>query len=186
MGTLEKMNLNIIDNFYSSEDFQYMITAALLNPYISSWQPYNKFFLSRANAYPCFETKEFQQNDITSAIFLKTLQQKTNLKIKTALTFFRKIYSKELDKIFKYGMYPHQDEKKFNLAGIIYYNSYGLDDGTGLFSDYSENNFQIEPDVIVGSKPNRCVFYDSQIWHRPFQDKNTETRIVQPFFITLE
>ena len=52
------MNLNIIDNFYSPEDFQYMMTAALLNPYTSLWQPNNKFFLSRANAYPSFETKE--------------------------------------------------------------------------------------------------------------------------------
>jgi hypothetical protein len=180
------MNLNIIDNFYSSEDFQYMMTAALLNPYNSFWQPNNKFFLSRANAYPCFETKEFQQNDVTNNIFFKTLKQKTNLKIKNALTFFRKIYSKELDKVFKYGIPPHQDDKKYNFAGIIYYNTYGLDDGTGLLSDYSKDGFQIEPDIIIGAKPNRCVFYDSQIWHRPLQDKNTEMRIVQPFFITLE
>jgi hypothetical protein len=45
------------------------------------------------------------------------------------------------------------------------------------------NNFQIEPDVIVGAKPNRCVFYDSQIYHKPLQDPNTEIRIIQPFFI---
>ena len=180
------MNLNIIDNFYSSEEFQYMSTAALLMPYKSYWQPSNKFFISRANAYPCFETEEFKENDNTNNIFLKTIKQKTNLKIKTLLSFFRKIYSKELKNIFKYGMSPHKDDKKFNLAGIIHYNSFGLNDGTGMFSTYEENNFQIEPDILIGAKPNRCVFYDSQIWHKPFQDENTEMRIVQPFFITLE
>jgi hypothetical protein len=180
------MNLHIIDSFYSSEDFQYMMTASMLNPYFTTWQPNNKFFVSRTNAYPCFETKEFQENDITNNIFFKTLKQKTNLKIKNGLTFFRKIYSKELNKVFKYGMLPHQDAKKYNFAGIVYYNTLGLDDGTGLFSDYDKDSFQIEPDIIIGAKPNRCVFYDSQIWHRPLQDKDTEMRVVQPFFITLE
>jgi hypothetical protein len=180
------MNLNIIDNFYSSEDFQYMMTVSLLNPYQTLWQPTNKFFVSRANAYPCFETKEFKENDVASNIFLNTFKQKTNFKIKTFSTFFRKIYSKELKNIFKYGMRPHKDAAKYNFAGIIHYNTFGLDDGTGMFSNYGENDFQIEPDVIIGSKPNRCVFYDSQIWHKPLQDKNTEMRIVQPFFITLE
>ena len=180
------MNLNIIDNFYSLENFQYMTTASLLNSYQSLWQPNDKFFVSRANAYPCFETKEFKENDMATNIFLNTFEKKTNLKIKFLLTFFRKIYSKELKNIFKYGMSPHKDDKKYNFAGIIHYNTFGLDDGTGMFSNYEENNFQIEPDVIIGSKPNRCVFYDSQIWHKPLQDKNTEMRIVQPFFIITE
>jgi hypothetical protein len=180
------MNLKIIDNFYSLEDFQYIITASLLNTYQALWQPIGKSFVSRANAYPCFQTKPFLENDIATQIFLKTFEQKSNFKIKNLLTFFRKIYSKELKNIFKYGMAPHQDEKNFNLAGIIHFNTFGLDDGTGIFSSHEENNFQIEPDIIIGAKPNRCVFYDSQLWHRPLQDSNTEMRIVQPFFITLE
>lgn len=180
------MNLNIIDNFFSPEDFQYMLAEALLNPYKSVWQPLNKFFISRANAYPCLETNEFQENDLVKKIFITTLKQKTNLKIKNVISFFRKIHSKELNKIFKYGMPPHQDSQIYNFAGIVYYNTFGLDDGTGLFSTYDKDSFQIEPDIIIGAKPNRCVFYESQIWHRPLQDCNTEMRIVQPFFITLE
>jgi len=180
------MNLNIIDNFYSSNDFQYMMNAALLNSYKPFCQPNNKFFFKRTDAYACFETKEFTENDITNNIFQKTFREKTNLKIKRVLSLFRKINSKELTKVFKYGMPPHQDDKKWNIAGVVYYNTFGLDDGTGLFPGYDKDSFQIEPDIIIGAKPNRCVFYDSQIWHRPLQDKNTETRIVQPFFITLE
>lgn len=179
------MNLNIIENFYSADDFKHMATMALVSQYQAAWQPRNKFYMSRSHGYPCFESW-FLENDLLYQIFLKTFQEKTNFKIKKIFSLFRKIYSKELKNVIKYGMIPHQDNKEYNLAGIIHFNTFGLNDGTGLFSTYEENNMQIEPDIIIGAKPNRCVFYDSQLWHKPLQDENTEMRIVQPFFIILE
>jgi hypothetical protein len=178
------MNLKIIDNFYNKESFEFMMTCAMLSPYSATWQPNNRAFLSRANSYSCHETKIFQSSDAGFKLFIDTFQEKTGFIVEEFNTFFRKIYSKELKNIFKYGITPHQDNLKYNLAGVIHYNSCGLDDGTGLYSaDSKEVFYQIEPDVLIGAKPNRCVFYDSQIWHRPLQDENNEMRIIQPFFV---
>jgi hypothetical protein len=176
------MNLKIIDNFYDEKDFNLMISATMLNSYKGCWQPSNKHFYNRSNAYACFETKKFLETDIIYKIFCKTFQEKTGFVIDKLNTLFRKIYSSELEHVFKYGLRPHKDPINCDVAGIIHFNTFSLDDGTGIFSEF-DNNDQIEPDVIIGAKPNRCVFYDSQIPHRPLQNKNTEIRIVQPFFI---
>ena len=50
------MNLNIIENFYSAEDFKHMATMALMSQYQAAWQPRNKFYMSRSHGYPCFES----------------------------------------------------------------------------------------------------------------------------------
>lgn len=178
------MNLQILDDFYEQKDFAFMMTAANINSYYTTYQPNNRYFTSRSNAYPCHQTKEFKSGEPTGDIFVKTFEEKTKLKIKNVSTYFRKIYSKELKNVFKYGIAPHIDPKIFNVAGVIHFNTFGLDDGTGLISNNEEPYIQIEPDIIIGAKPNRCVFYDSQIYHKPLQDPNTEIRIIQPFFIT--
>ncbi len=181
------MNFKIIDNFFSSENFEYMMTSAMLSTYKKTWQPNSQVLLNRANSYACYETKEFTHSDKSLKLFLNTFQEKTGMVVIEFNTFFRKIYSKELKNIFKYGIIPHQDNEKYNLAGIVHYNSTGIDDGTGLYSSNEKEIFyQIEPDVLIGAKPNRCVFYDSQIWHRPLQDENNEMRIVQPFFLKIK
>jgi hypothetical protein len=177
------MNLKIIDNFYDEKDFNFMIKETMLNTYKVCWQPNEQKFNNRANAYACYETNVFIELDTPYKLFFKTFQEKTGFIIETLNTFFRKIYSSELGHIFKYGLRPHKDSVEHDVAGIIHFNTFSLNDGTGIFSEFENNNYQIEPDVIVGAKPNRCVFYESQIWHRPLQDKNTEMRIVQPFFI---
>ena len=184
MGSLDyNLKLNIIDNFYSEEDFSYMLSCSMLNSYYKTFQPSNIFFNSRTNAYSCHESKIFVIKDKAFSIFVNTFVLKTGIKIKEVKTFFRKIYSSEITNVLKYGMPTHKDEIDCNIAGVIYYNSFGLDDGTGL---YTTDSFQIEPDIIVGSKPNRCVFYDTQISHKPLQSKDNELRIIQPFFIKYE
>jgi hypothetical protein len=184
MGTLDyKLKLNIIDDFYDSNDFYYMTSCSMLNPFNATYQPNNNFFTSRTNAYSCHESKVFTENDKALSIFAKTFSSKTGINIKKVVTFFRKIYASEITNILKYGCPSHKDNIDFNIAGVIYYNSFGLDDGTGLFTT---EGFQIEPDIIIGAKPNRCVFYDTQISHKPLQSKNNEVRIIQPFFIKYE
>ena len=177
------MNLKIIDNFYDEKDFNLMVSATMLNTYKACWQPEGSHFCNRTNAYPCHETHRFVETDTICKIFYKTFEEKTGFIIDKLNTFFRKIYSNELGHVFKYGLRPHKDSINWDIAGIIHFNIYSLDDGTGIFSGYEEDSDQIEPDVIVGAKPNRCVFYGSQIYHRPLQNKFTEMRIIQPFFI---
>jgi len=179
------MNLKIIDNFYEINDFNFILSSAMLIRYKASWQPLDEIFGDRSNSYPCHETHRFSEEDKQFKIFIKTFEEKTGFVINNMITFFRKIYSSELENVFKYGLRPHTDPKKFDLAGVVYFNTFNLDDGTGIFSEFNGNS-HIEPDVIIGSKPNRCVFYDSQINHTPLQNRNTKVRIVQPFFIKLK
>ena len=56
-------------------------------------------------------------------------------------------------------------------------------DGTKLFTT---NKDQFEPDIVIGSKPNRMILYKASTWHEPNFDKNNEVRFIQPFFITLK
>jgi len=179
------MYLNILDNFYKQEDFNFVLTAAMMAPYTSMYQPYQNFnILSKSHAYKCHQTKELTEFDLVTKIFINTFQEKTGKTVKKFHSFFRKIYSSEIDNILKYGMSPHKDGKNHPIAGIVHFNTYSLEDGTAIFSNNDDADFrQIEPDVVIGSRPNRCVFYDSQLWHRPLQDKNTEMRLVQPFFL---
>jgi hypothetical protein len=180
------MNLKIIDNFYDEKDFNIMVSATMLNSYKGCWQPIGKHYYNRSSAYPCHETNEFCEKDVPYKIFCKTFEEKTGLIIDNVKILFRKIYSSELEHVFKYGLRPHKDSVNSDIAGIIHFNAFSLDDGTGIFSEFENNNDQIEPDIIIGAKPNRCVFYNSQIPHRPLQNKKTEMRIVQPFFIKLK
>jgi hypothetical protein len=175
--------INLIEDFYDSNDFGLITVEANFSQYKSTYQPAGKYFTNRLKAYPCYETNTFfDNNSLLVNIFINTFHKKTNYKIKKIETLFRKIYSKELKTIFEYKLSPHQDPEKYDFAGVVYLNSWSLKDGTALYS-FRE---QIEPDLIIGSKPNRCVFYSSGHWHSPCQDPETEMRIVQPFFITLE
>ena len=63
-----------------------------------------------------------------------------------------------------------------------YYNINSLYDGTAIYDDL----YQREPSMIIGAKTNKCVFYDAKQLHAPLQDKDTETRLIQPFFIKLQ
>ena len=67
----------------------------------------------------------------------------------------------------------------FDLAGIVYFNCNSLKDGTYMYS--GKNTF--EPDAIIGSKMNRCVFYNTQQFHSPGHEQEIDERWVQPFFI---
>jgi hypothetical protein len=182
------INLNfkqlfIVENFYSPEDFNFVLTSSMLNPYVGTYQPRDSFYYRKEDAYSCHETKDFSEEDIVFNKFCKTFQEKTSFKIQKISTRFRKIYSSEIENVLKYGMPSHQDLVKdtVNIAGIVYINTSGLEDGTSFFS--SKN--QIEPDIIIGSVPNRCIFYDPSIWHRPLQDKKTNMRVIQPFFLKI-
>ena len=183
MGTIKQI-FNVIDNFYEENDFMTLITAANLNSYIATYQPYNNInFINRLQAYACYETKEMVNEDNLLKIFISTFEKKTNLKIKRIQTFIRKIINSELKHVFEYGLPKHKDStENFQIAGVIYINTFNLKDGTRLFSFEQ----QIEPDILIGSKPNRCVYYDTNIWHSPGHNENTEVRFVQPFFIALE
>tara|TARA_R110000751_G_scaffold226494_2_gene328437 strand:+ start:223 stop:450 length:228 start_codon:yes stop_codon:yes gene_type:complete len=54
-----------------------------------------------------------------------------------------------------------------------------LIDGTFIFNQHSD----FEPTAIVGSRYNRCVFYNCDTWHSPSMEQKVEERWVQPFFI---
>ena len=92
----------------------------------------------------------------------------------------RKTKLAELKKSPSWNQYkPHQDDKTFDYAGIVYFNSNSLIDGTKFF--HNENCF--EPTAVIGSRYNRCVFYSSQVFHSPTMEQEVEERWIQPFFL---
>lgn len=178
-----KKPIDIFENFYSEQDFGMMMFNAKMFAYNATYQPKTINFPNRLKAYPCYETGFFTDQTKPYNIFKNTFENLTNLKIKKCKTFFRKIISEEVSKspISKYGNPSHTDNE-VDLAGVIYLNSFSLDDGTRFFSDYH----QIEPDLIVGSKPNRMVLYSGNIYHSAGYDPLSKSRLIQPFFINLE
>jgi len=174
--------MSIIYNFYSNEDYAKMHSLALSNLYAATYQPNKIYFEDRLKAYPCYETAKFLIDSMAYNIFKETFEKKTNFKILNLKSFFRKILSSELKIIFKYGTIPHRDSEEYDIAGVIYYNINSLYDGTAIY----DNLYQREPSMIIGAKTNKCVFYDANQLHAPLQDKDTETRLIQPFFIKLQ
>lgn len=176
--------INLIENFYEKEDLKTILFESNSAQYYPTYQPRDIYFPNRLKAYPCYESVVYlNENDDVVKIFKNNFEKKTNFKIKQLNLRFRKTLSSELKNVFKYKLVPHQDIDvcDCDFAGVIYLNSYDLDDGTYMYS-FRE---QIEPDVLIGAKPNRCVFYDSSIWHSPSHSKDTEIRLVQPFFIKI-
>jgi len=174
--------MNLIDDFYSAEDYATMFTMASHANYHSAYQPSKIYFYNRLKAYPCYQSNDFIIDSIGYQIFVKTFEEKSKLKVLEFKSFFRKILSSELENIFKYGSVPHIDGEGNDFAGVIYYNIESLYDGTATYT----SAFHREPTMIVGAKSNRCVFYPTSTWHSPLQDKNTEVRLIQPFFVKIE
>ena len=71
------------------------------------------------------------------------------------------------------------DNTFYDIAGLIYYNSNSLKDGTYIYNSIGD----YEPTVIVGSRFNRCVFYDPKQPHSPTMEQSVEERWTQPFFL---
>jgi hypothetical protein len=139
---------------------------------------------NRLQAYPCLETDVYEKSsDENSPYFIlkKTIEAKTNIKPLKIQTCFRKIKLKELKKSLVYKKErPHKDNSNYNIAGLIYFNSNSLIDGTKIYN----SNEDFEPTVVIGSKVNRCIMYSSQQPHSAPYEQSVEERWIQPFFIS--
>lgn len=172
----------VIENFYTDTQLGQLYFLSKTLPFDATYQPRGIYYPNRMKAYPCYETRPFEPGSEPYKWLYDNLT-KQNLKIKNLRTFIRKAIWSEVSKCpeMKYGQIPHQDVD-VDVAGVIYYNDYSLENGTRLYS----YQFQVEPDILIGSKPNRCVFYDAKTWHSVGYDPACEERIIQPFFITLD
>tara|TARA_R100001015_G_scaffold17774_1_gene10068 strand:- start:38 stop:604 length:567 start_codon:yes stop_codon:yes gene_type:complete len=172
--------IQYIDNFYSTNDLGLQVVCFLNMHFDATHTSASNWYGGdRIKAYPCYETRPLNQ-DGPYSIFKNTFETKTNLSILHCDTFFRKSKLEELKKSPSWGQCrPHQDDNIYDIAGVVYYNSNSLKDGTYIFD--SQHSF--EPTVIVGSKFNRCVFYDPKMPHAPSPEQEVEERWTQPFFI---
>ena len=116
------------------------------------------------------------------------LKKKFNVKILKLETYLRKIYIKELEvspfKDKKEGKI-HTDGSGYDFAGVIYFNNHSIEGGTRLYS-FNKNLDQMEPDIIIGAYPNRCIVYPDNIHHSPSIDWRSESRFIQVFFVQFE
>lgn len=175
--------LSIIDNFYEPSDLGLMTLNFVNIPFLPTYHSKEWPVSDRMQGYPCYESEQikYEESKISAyQIFYNTFIKKTNLKPLVVETLLRKIKLEELKKapIYKKER-PHRDNENFDLAGLVYFNSNSIKDGTMLY------NFETdyEPSVIAGSRVNRCVFYSTNQPHSAPTDQWVEERWVQPFFL---
>lgn len=174
---------NLIDNFYEENHLGLMTLCFQNMLFKETHQSQHIPITNRFHGYPCYETNSLQKIDNVFGpydIFKNTFEKKTNKKILYLNSFFRKTKLQELKQspIFKKER-PHKDPFYFDYAGLIYFNSNSLKDGTSIYDH--EDHF--EPSAIIGSKLNRCVYYNSNQPHSAPTDQSVEERWVQPFFL---
>lgn len=173
---------NCIDYFYDANDLG-IVTLHFLNirftPTVQSTNSY--YGGDRLKGWPCYETGPIPKT--MKETFIKTFEKKTNLKVLHMKSFLRKTKKDEVKQSPSYGQFKqHVDDLCYDLAGVVYFNSNSLDDGTRIYM--TEQCY--EPTVIIGSRSNRCVFYNSQVWHCPPMLQTVEERWTQPFFLIIK
>ena len=178
--------VNIIDNFFTEKNFTGLYMASEFMQYSATHQPQCDFYETRMHGYPVHETQDWAEDSEAYIIFKNTFEEQTKTKIQYLKILFRKAYKGELRKS------PHKNRNEalihtdtinnVDYAGVVYLNNHTLDNGTKI---YSEKN-KLEPNVIVGAKPNRCVFYKKDIPHSVGIDWNIEQRKTIAFFLRLE
>ena len=174
---------SFIDNFYEENQLGLMTLCFQNMIFESTYQSKHWPISERLHGYPCYESASLKKIENCHGpydIFKNTFEKKTNLKILHFNSFFRKIKLEELKRssIYKKER-PHVDDSFFDYAGIIYFNSNSLRDGTSIY-DHKDH---YEPTAIIGSKLNRCVYYNASQPHSTPTDQLVEERWVQPFFL---
>jgi len=109
-----------------------------------------------------------------------SLERLQDRRIEAEANRIEQLVEKEIKKAACYkNNKPHKDDLGWDLAGLIYFNSGSLKDGTYIYN----SEYDFDPSIIIGSKMNRCTYYDTQVWHSPGMEQEIEERWVQPFFI---
>jgi hypothetical protein len=174
---------NLIDGFYNPNELGLIILNIMNLHFMPIHQSHQNYFGgNRLLGYPTHDTKKLANEGPLSpySIFIKTWKEKTNIEPLYIETFFRKTKLSECKESPSWKQYKqHQDGEHFDVAGLIYFNSNSLKDGTYIYN----TEYDYEPTVIIGSKYNRCVWYSSQQWHSPTMEQSVEERWTQPFFI---
>jgi len=177
---------SLIDDFYNRTDLG-MLSLIFMNSTFSKTHQSQQWPVSdRMQAYPCYESMTLNKSETEGnpyKIFKDTFEKKTNIKILKLHSFFRKIKLEELknSNVYKKDR-PHTDSKEYDIAGLVYFNSTSLIDGTKIYNYTSD----FEPTAVIGSKPNRCVFYNSAQPHSAPYEQVVEERWVQPFFLVVK
>jgi len=178
----QNSRINVIDDFFSFEEFNLIKHYQENSKYVATYQPWGVYYHSRLKAYPTWECPLDKDNPIYN-ILLKNIETKISKDYEISKVLLRKVYKDELLKSPFNGKTHgviHQDTSEgIVISGLIYFNSFSINDGTSLFS-YKQ---QLEADMIIGSKPNRCVFYDSSIYHAAGIDWEERVRNTLVFFL---
>ena len=168
--------MEIIDNFYNQEQLEKINNIIESSTFNKTHQPVEAID-KREDAYPCYETAILKPDSYIFQNFVSCFKKYKNVNVKMLKTYIRKTYLSELKncKIYKQGLNPHID-RRCDSAGIVYLNTNSIDDGTIIY----ENN---NPSIIIGSKINRFIDYQSNVWHATNLKQTSEIRIIQPFFL---
>jgi hypothetical protein len=178
----QNSRINVIDDFFSFEEFNLIKHYQENSTYVATYQPSGIYYHSRLKAYPTWECSLNKDNPIYD-ILSKNIKTKISKDYQISSVLLRKVYKDELLKSpfngKNHGVIHQDDTEGVVISGLIYFNSFSINDGTSLFS-YKQ---QLEADMIIGSKPNRCIFYDSSIYHAAGIDWEERVRNTLVFFL---
>ena len=174
--------MQLFDNFYNENEWAKVNALLKVMKFTPTYQPENNTIDNRLKGYPCYETKEQPSLDLLKEIVSGALQRNTMYNIKNINTYFRKIYTKELEKSPANNHSSiHKDADTHKMAGVIYFDGLTIKGGTSLYFNTSMST-QFEPDVIYAARPNRAILYDSQIFHCANHDNAYDVRTIQTIF----
>lgn len=170
--------INLIEDFYDSIFLKKIIEDINNLTFKPTHQPKGIQLDHRLQGYPTYETDPLDSNNEIYKFLYKKLKPIVN-KPFIIHTFFRKTLLSEVRQSLSWAsIQRHQDQECF-LAGLIYFNTNSIKDGTYFY----RNNTDMEPTFIIGSKVNRCILFNPNIWHAPGLDSWKEVRLTQPFFL---
>jgi len=174
--------INIIDDFFNTDDFFTVKIHQECSKYIPGYQPYGASYSNRLKGYPTWEFMINKDHPIYNILY-NTLENKFSNEYEIDTVILRKIYTEELlrspYKGKSHGMIHEDNIETIKMSGVVYLGGSSINDGTFLFSD----KLQVEPELIVGSKANRCVIYSSNIPHAAGIEWEEKIRNILVFFL---
>jgi hypothetical protein len=148
------------------------------------WREYalKQEYIKDQSGYPGIKSKTLDELSINSfhelaGKLILHMNEKTSFK-RLKVNFVSAIKEDEI-KILN----PHQDEKFYNVAGVIYLNQNSpLNTGTSV---YSETKNGLVKTMTVENVFNRLVLFHPSVWHSPdgfFGNQISDGRLIITFF----
>jgi len=163
MNNISNGSIHIERNFLEDKLFNKMSKEISKLKYKAGYQPHDRYFGNRFQAYPVNEAFNWPQY---KDIVVQKMEDLIECKMKKVGLMVRKMIAEELLKSktnTPYGI-VHQDTVN-QFAAILFFHQ-SSSGGTAFF-EYEDDKY---PDIQIGAYPNRLIIYSAKRNHAPCND----------------